>query len=162
MIEYTSNVGPYLRELRKSKKLTLKELQQKSGVSLSQISKIEKNLHTPSLETIKKLCEALSVNIDEILQKSGEIQKENHYKDTDFETKYTVLNIYNRTCQMCGAKAPNVEIEITYVRPITDGGERTIKNAITLCKSCKEARKEFIKKNGFEKDLIYLEYGKQA
>ncbi|MFQ5708058.1 MAG: helix-turn-helix domain-containing protein [bacterium] len=53
------NVGKKLRDLRKENNLTLKELSQKSGVSTTQISEIERELTSPTLATLIKLISAL-------------------------------------------------------------------------------------------------------
>ncbi len=52
-----------LRDLRKSKGLTLKELSTKTNLSISFISDIEHNRSNPSISTLKILCNALDVPI---------------------------------------------------------------------------------------------------
>jgi len=46
-------ISAKLRELRKNNNLTLKELSQKSGISVSFISDIENSRRNPSIETLK-------------------------------------------------------------------------------------------------------------
>ena len=60
--------GQYLKELRKSKKIGVNQLALKSGVSASQISRIESGKRKePKIETIEKLSLALDVSMDEML-----------------------------------------------------------------------------------------------
>lgn len=57
-----SNIGNRLKELRKSRGLTLMELSNMSEVSASGIARIEKGERLPSGITIGKLERALSLN----------------------------------------------------------------------------------------------------
>lgn len=55
--------GEKLRELRRNRKLTLKQVSEKSGIDLTYLSKIENNkTGTPEEETIKKLFDALTLD----------------------------------------------------------------------------------------------------
>ena len=53
-----------LKELRKAKGYTQKELAEIIGVDTSSISKYEKGVAEPSFEVVKKLASALEVSID--------------------------------------------------------------------------------------------------
>lgn len=66
-----------LKTLRKSKKITLKEMSKKIGVSGAYISMIEQNKKNPSISIIEDICRELG-NIELLL-----IIKSNHYKDGD-------------------------------------------------------------------------------
>lgn len=57
-----------LRTLREERNLKLKELAQKSGVSVSFISDIEHDRRNPSIDTLKKLAMALDVPANEFLK----------------------------------------------------------------------------------------------
>ncbi len=50
-----------LRELRKSKHITLEELGEKTGYSASFLSQIERGLNRPSIEALRKISEALGI-----------------------------------------------------------------------------------------------------
>jgi transcriptional regulator with XRE-family HTH domain len=55
--------GTKIKELRQVKKLTLKELSEKSKIGITYLSKIENNkTGIPAIETIDKLIAALNVN----------------------------------------------------------------------------------------------------
>jgi transcriptional regulator with XRE-family HTH domain len=53
-----------LRELRRQKNLSQTELGEKAGVHYTHISKYERGVSTPSVETIRGLAEALGVSTD--------------------------------------------------------------------------------------------------
>ncbi len=61
-----------LRQIRKERKLTLKELEAISGVDYSSISRIEQGEYLPKLETLLKLARALEVSITELLDEELE------------------------------------------------------------------------------------------
>jgi transcriptional regulator with XRE-family HTH domain len=159
-INSTSLLGEYLKKMRKEKKLTLKELSKLSGVSYSQISKIESNIHKPTVDTLVRLSNALSIDVDQLLQYKESYVADRREKDIDVDKKYSILIKYNRTCQMCGAKAPSVEINISHIKPPEFGGEDTNDNLIPLCKNCYTSRKSLIKKNGIMNDYIYNQFKK--
>jgi transcriptional regulator with XRE-family HTH domain len=57
-------LGKKLREMRNSKKWTLNQLSQKSGLSISHISSLERGTRTkPSMTVVRKLANALEVPI---------------------------------------------------------------------------------------------------
>ncbi len=57
-----------LKSLRQSKDLTLDELSQLSGVSISTISKIENQQQKPGFETVLKISRALHINFVHMLE----------------------------------------------------------------------------------------------
>ena len=56
-----------LREVRKSKNLTLKNLASQTGLSVSYLSDIERGRATPSLKTVETLANALTISVQELL-----------------------------------------------------------------------------------------------
>lgn len=54
-------LGEQVRNIRKTRDITLKELAQRTGLSIGYISQIERNLTDPSLSTLRKLSAALDV-----------------------------------------------------------------------------------------------------
>lgn len=58
------NNGELIRNYRKRKKLTMKELGQKVGVSEQAISQYERSIRTPNVITLQKICSELNLPID--------------------------------------------------------------------------------------------------
>lgn len=56
----------YIKEIRKSKKVTLKQLEKKSGISKTQINDIEKGYKMPSIFTLELIAMGLEVTIDKL------------------------------------------------------------------------------------------------
>lgn len=66
MNEELLRLGREIRKHRKKKKLNQEELSEKSGVSRSYISDLERGERSPGFEVVKKLATALGVTIDEL------------------------------------------------------------------------------------------------
>ena len=62
--------GQKIKEARKKAGLTQKELGQKLGLSFQAIAQWENDLRNPKFETLKKIADALGVNIDSLLDES--------------------------------------------------------------------------------------------
>lgn len=66
--------GQALRELRRSKSVTQRDLAARVGVDFSYISKLENNrLPPPSADTVVKICEALASPSDYLLSMTGKM-----------------------------------------------------------------------------------------
>ena len=65
-----------MRDLRRSKKITMKELGRIVGVSESTISLYETGKHEPDLQTMGRIADALGVSVDELLGRDPGIKKE--------------------------------------------------------------------------------------
>lgn len=61
--ETVENIGQRIRQLRESRGMTQSQLQARSRVSRSYLSRIESGQMTPSLGTLEKISEALSVGL---------------------------------------------------------------------------------------------------
>jgi transcriptional regulator with XRE-family HTH domain len=72
--------GKTLREVRKRKKLTLKELAQRVGVSESLISQIETDKVSPAIDTLLKITDKLNIDFEYLFQKYKRTPKINIIK----------------------------------------------------------------------------------
>lgn len=70
--------GAYIKTLRKNKKLTIRQLEEKTGVSNAYLSQIEngKKKSLPSPEILMKLHGPLGVKYDELMERAGYITPE--------------------------------------------------------------------------------------
>lgn len=66
------NVGRKLRELRQQRRLSLRQLSEKVGVSPSAIQKIERNLISPTLGTVLKITKGLGTTLQTLLDEHME------------------------------------------------------------------------------------------
>jgi len=71
-----NNLGETLREKRKSKKLTLKQVTDLSGVSGSHLSRIERGERFPSGHILMKLVEPLGFTEVELLRQAGFLSRD--------------------------------------------------------------------------------------
>jgi transcriptional regulator with XRE-family HTH domain len=61
-------IGAKLKHLRKTKKLTLKELAEKSGVQIATLSRMERDMMTGTLDSHIKITKALGVSLAEFFR----------------------------------------------------------------------------------------------
>ena len=68
-------IGKRIRELRKQKHLTLRQLAQMARINYTYLSKIENGRlsHTPSVQTLRELAHALDVDELELLQMANKL-----------------------------------------------------------------------------------------
>ncbi|EOO99722.1 XRE family transcriptional regulator [Bacillus cereus] len=59
--------GSYIKELRINKKLTQKQLAELSEISESMVSKVELGVKSTKVETLKKIANALSTTMDDLV-----------------------------------------------------------------------------------------------
>ncbi|NLU80984.1 helix-turn-helix transcriptional regulator [Micromonospora sp. HNM0581] len=60
-------VGPRLKQLRQRRNITLTDLAEETGISVSTLSRLEASLRHPTLEQLLPLARAHSVTIDELV-----------------------------------------------------------------------------------------------
>ncbi len=60
--------GEKIREVRERKKMTLREVAEKAGVSESLISQIERNRISPAIDTLLKIIDILEIDLDFIFR----------------------------------------------------------------------------------------------
>jgi transcriptional regulator with XRE-family HTH domain len=67
------NIGEMLKSIRLKKGISSSELEILSGITQPTISKIENNIHSPSIETLIKLCAALDTSVIHFFDDNEEI-----------------------------------------------------------------------------------------
>lgn len=65
-------LGEKIKYFRKKKGLTIKDISEKTNLSIGFISNLERNLNSPSVSNLQQICEVLEINLMEILQSNGE------------------------------------------------------------------------------------------
>src|SRR5215211_7406205 len=67
--------GVYLRDLRRARRLTLREVEERSGVSNSYLSQVENgHIRQPSPYVLQKLAEAYGVPYEHLMLRAGYIR----------------------------------------------------------------------------------------
>lgn len=61
------NIGIKLRSLRKNKGVTLSQVSERSGLSISYISKIERDHVRPSFDILQRIVEVLGLTLSDVL-----------------------------------------------------------------------------------------------
>ena len=68
MDQHTNQIGARLKDIRRSLGRTLAEVSQVTGVSISNLSKIENNQISPSFDIMKRICDGLGVSIEDFMR----------------------------------------------------------------------------------------------
>jgi len=56
--------------------------------------------------------------------------------------RFEVFKRDSFTCQYCGAKSPDVVLEIDHITPVSDGGTNDILNLVAACRSCNAGKSD--------------------
>lgn len=72
MSESPALLGQHLRQLRKEQKLSLAKLSERSDVSVSMLSHIERGQTMPSLRSLNRICQALNIEMSAIFPTSDQ------------------------------------------------------------------------------------------
>ena len=56
--------------------------------------------------------------------------------------RYKILKRDRFTCKSCGARAPDVELEVDHIIPVSKGGTDNESNLITKCKDCNRGKSD--------------------
>lgn len=83
-----------IKEIRKEQKITLKELGQKTGYSASFLSQIERGLNRPSLESLRKIADALDITVATLLAADAPKVVEN---ETTLQKEYKIIRNSSNT-----------------------------------------------------------------
>lgn len=58
--------------------------------------------------------------------------------------RFLVLQRDNFTCQYCGARAPEKELEVDHAHPVSRGGLSDLNNLVTACFTCNRGKGKYI------------------
>ncbi|WP_138226216.1 helix-turn-helix domain-containing protein [Paenibacillus algicola] len=93
-----NELGKFLEQVRKEKKISLRDAAQKSGISYSYIRDIELGVNRktkkevkPSPAALKKIAEAYSINYYDLLEKAGILDEETNNTLEETNSKLDVL-----------------------------------------------------------------------
>ena len=67
-----SKIGYTIKSIRKSKGMTLKQLSEQTGLSVSYLSNLERNACSPTLLNIQKICEVFGNSLGDMLERNAE------------------------------------------------------------------------------------------
>lgn len=56
------------------------------------------------------------------------------------KTRYEVFKRDKFTCQYCGSKAPDVELQVDHIDPVSKGGSNELLNLVTSCRECNSGK----------------------
>jgi transcriptional regulator with XRE-family HTH domain len=66
--DFLKDLGKHLKKIREEKGLSLREVEYRGEATRDLISKIENGLSNPTIYTIKKICEAMEIDIIDLFE----------------------------------------------------------------------------------------------
>ncbi len=78
-------IGPYLRKLRKDQRLSLREVENRTGVSNSYLSQIENGKRPASIDILKRLAPVYEVSLKDLMGLAGMLTDPSREARTKFE-----------------------------------------------------------------------------
>lgn len=155
-----------IREIRRAKDITQRELAKAVGVTETVISRYENGVITPSPKRLKKIAEYLEVPVFELqdkqetgseysidasaialymkhlLYKNDLLVEYDKYAENEFDATKRILHYANGICELCGKEAPfrtndgEPYLETHFVEWLSEGGSPTLDNVVALCPNC--------------------------
>lgn len=62
-----ARIGELIKQIRKDQKLTLQDLSEASGLSVSYLSILERGGNSPTIASLQRICQALNITFNELL-----------------------------------------------------------------------------------------------
>lgn len=142
-----------IREIRRAKNISQKELANAIGVDVSVVSRYEGGKTIPPANRLKDIASYLGVSIDSLLKVTPEISVDYYvdgiesiafesHPDPERAMAQRLLAYTRGRCELCGCEAPfftkdgRPYLEVHYINPISKGGKETIDNLVVLCPNC--------------------------
>ena len=110
MDEIAIKISVFLRETRKSQGLDIRELSKRSGLSLGVISRIERELESPGIQTVVKLCNGFGISPETLIKELGLLGEMNfdlpvttlseagsHLRNVRKSRRLTQMDVYRET-----------------------------------------------------------------
>lgn len=82
------NIGSILRQKRKERKLTLKIVAEKAGISEGFLSQVENDVSSPSVDTLMKICASMEIEAGDVLSRAKQqeeliVIRKSEWKDVE-------------------------------------------------------------------------------
>ena len=109
-------ISTRIRDLRKSRDLTLEQLAERSGVSRSMISLIERRATSPTAVVLNKLADALDVSLPGLFSQDNESVEHSPVSRFDTQTQWTdpASGYVRRHLSPVGTDSPIEMVEVTF------------------------------------------------
>lgn len=144
-----------IREIRRARNITQKELAVAIGVSATVISRYENGSIIPPSDRLRKIADYLQVSLAMLTggKEGGTVSSDqtsklfdaidmDRYLIEDFPVARKIIKESNGKCELCGEQAPfnyrdgTPYLESHFVQWLSEGGSPTIDNVVALCPNC--------------------------
>ena len=119
------NFGSILKEVRKRKKITLRQISEKAEVSESLISQIERNRVSPSIDTLLSIAKILEIDLDYLFKDYQQEKKIDIIKESQRHKIITPKVIYKQLTMMTDHSEQNgIESFLMEIKPKGEQGNQ--------------------------------------
>ena len=70
------------------------------------------------------------------------IKNRSYYNCGNLKARFELLKKFNFTCQYCGRKAPDVQLHIDHITPVSKGGSLESSNLTVACSDCNIGKRD--------------------
>lgn len=116
-VETVAAIGSQIRRLRSEKRLTLKDLGERTGVSPSMLSLVERGKTSPSIGTLVAISSALGVHMSDLITDDTRTAEDLVSLRNEQETFTTELGVQRRILRL--DRVRGIEIAINEYQPDT-------------------------------------------
>jgi transcriptional regulator with XRE-family HTH domain len=114
-------VNKKIRKLRKNKNITLKELSNKTNLSVSFISQVERGVSSITITSLKKIADALEISMQELFEVEEE---ESYIRKKDNKTLANLENAFTSHIRLSG-KFENRKLEAVILKIAANNTDMT-------------------------------------
>lgn len=72
------------------------------------------------------------------------IRQRAHRRGVSPQSRFAIFHRDHFTCRYCGARPPNVALEIDHIQPIAAGGGNEERNLVTACTDCNAGKGDWV------------------
>ncbi len=97
-----------------------------------------RKMHSSPYNSVADIIDCLMIDLELPISWKGilELIRDSKREELRHHLRAEVLRRDNFTCQWCGAKSPEAELQVDHTIPRSRGGWTELRNLQTLCKSC--------------------------
>ena len=107
-----TTIGKHIERLRESRKLTRTQLAEKSGVTYQSVYFLETGMRPPGLSVLVRLCDAMKLNLTEILSVLKLSEPASCGSDREEDSFIALYNIFSKLCDCDESIEADVQIII--------------------------------------------------
>jgi len=120
----STSVGDYLRQLRRRKRLSLRQVESESGASSSYLSQVEQGKRHPSAELLRRIAPTYGASVRELLAAAGYLDEPEVHMDDRERIEWAFDSVLRDPEYKFGTSVRGSELSLEAKRFIVEVYER--------------------------------------